>query len=138
MAILSNTAGHCIFVLWFLSSFFFFLGGWWRWALISLNRDAPSRTLSVSASVNLPLHHEVQKFSSGIGSPGWSRKRAVKQLWCVSSTTSKIINLIKLCIKLKTSSFTCSKDMKVTSYQFQKFTGVVRGHSRSSEIFIIR
>jgi len=35
----------------------------------------------VSASVNLPLHHKVQKFSSGTGSPGWSRKRAVKQLW---------------------------------------------------------
>jgi len=25
--------------------------------------------VSVSASVNLPLHHEVQKFSSGTGSP---------------------------------------------------------------------
>jgi len=29
----------------------------------------------VSASVNLPLHHKVQKFSSGTGSPGWSRKK---------------------------------------------------------------
>jgi len=28
----------------------------------------------VSASVNLPVHHKVQKFSSGTGSPGWSRK----------------------------------------------------------------
>jgi len=37
---------------------------------------------SVSASVNLPLHHKVQKFSSGTGSPGWFRKRAVKRLWC--------------------------------------------------------
>ena len=37
--------------------------------------------VGVSASVNLPLHHKVQKFSSGTGSPGWSRKRAVKQLW---------------------------------------------------------
>jgi len=27
----------------------------------------------VSASVNLPLHHKVQKFSSGTGSPGWSQ-----------------------------------------------------------------
>jgi len=36
----------------------------------------------VSASVNLPLHHKVQKFSSGTGSPGWSRKRAVRRLWC--------------------------------------------------------
>jgi len=30
--------------------------------------------VSVSASVNLPLHYKVQKFSSGTGSPGWSRK----------------------------------------------------------------
>jgi len=32
----------------------------------------------VSASVNLPLHHKVQKFSFGIGSPGWSRKKGRK------------------------------------------------------------
>ena len=40
----------------------------------------------VSASVNLPLHHKVQKFSSGTGSPGWSRKKGRKTvvvwLWC--------------------------------------------------------
>ena len=36
----------------------------------------------MSAFVNLPLHHKVPKFFSGIGSPGWSRKRAVKWLWC--------------------------------------------------------
>jgi len=35
----------------------------------------------VSASVNLPLHHKVQKFSSGTGSPGGPRKRTVKRLW---------------------------------------------------------
>jgi len=28
--------------------------------------------VDVSASVHLPLHHKVQKFSSGTGSPGWS------------------------------------------------------------------
>jgi len=33
---------------------------------------------SVSASVNLPLHHKVQTFSSGTGSPGWSRKEGRK------------------------------------------------------------
>ena len=32
----------------------------------------------MSASVNLPLHHKVQKFSSGTGSPGWSRKKGRK------------------------------------------------------------
>ena len=59
-------------------------GGWWRWALVSPDGMAPSRIVVVSASVNLPLHHKVQKFSSGTGSPGWSRKRVVKRLcwWC--------------------------------------------------------
>ena len=33
---------------------------------------------SVSASVNLPLYHKVQKLSSGTGSPGWSRKKGRK------------------------------------------------------------
>ena len=32
----------------------------------------------MSASVNLPLHHTVQKFSSGTGSPGWSQKKGRK------------------------------------------------------------
>jgi len=45
-----------------------------RWALVNLDGVAPSRMVSMSASVNLPLHHKVQKFSSGTGSPGWSRK----------------------------------------------------------------
>jgi len=34
----------------------------------------------VSASVNLSLHHKVQKFSSGTGSPGWSRKKGCKMV----------------------------------------------------------
>ena len=32
----------------------------------------------MSASVNLPLLHKVQKFSSGASSPGWSRKKGRK------------------------------------------------------------
>jgi len=30
------------------------------------------------------LHHKVQKFSSGTGSPGWSRKKGRKTVvvWC--------------------------------------------------------
>jgi len=31
-----------------------------------------------------PCNNNVQKFSSGTGSPGWSRKKAVKRLWCGS------------------------------------------------------
>jgi len=34
--------------------------------------------VGVSASVNLPLHHKVQKFSSGTGSPRWSQKKGCK------------------------------------------------------------
>ena len=34
----------------------------------------------MSASVNLPLHHKVQKFSSGTGSSGWSRKKGHKMV----------------------------------------------------------
>ena len=40
---------------------------------------APSQVVGVSASVNLPLHHKVQRFSSGTVSPGWSQKRAIKR-----------------------------------------------------------
>jgi len=57
--------------------------GWWRWALVSPDGVAASRMVGVSASFNLPLHHKVQKFSSGTGSPGWFRKKGVKRLWCV-------------------------------------------------------
>ena len=53
----------------------------WRWALVGPDGVAPSRMVSMSASVNLSLHHKVQKLSFGTGSPGWSRKRAVKLLW---------------------------------------------------------
>ena len=49
---------------------------------VSPDGVAPIRMVDVSASVNLSLHHKVQKFSSGTGSPGWSRKRAIKRL-CV-------------------------------------------------------
>jgi len=36
--------------------------------------------VGVSASVNLPLHLEVQKFSSGTGSPSWSLKKGRKMV----------------------------------------------------------
>jgi len=60
------------------------IGGWWRWALVSLDGVTPSRMIGVSASVNLPLHHKVQKFSSGTGLPRWSWKKGHKMVvvWC--------------------------------------------------------
>jgi len=36
--------------------------------------------VGVFASVDLPLHHKVQKFSSGTGSPGWCRKKGRKMV----------------------------------------------------------
>ena len=54
------------------------MGGWWRRVLVSPDGVAPSRMVSVSASVNLPLHHKVQKFSSDTGSLCWSRKKGRK------------------------------------------------------------
>ena len=59
------------------------MGVWWRWALVSLDGVAPSWTVGVSASVNLPWHHKVQEFSSCTSSPGWSRKKGRKVVVCV-------------------------------------------------------
>jgi len=42
--------------------------------------------VGVSASVNLPLHHKVQKFSSGTGSPGWSQKKGRETVVVVVET----------------------------------------------------
>ena len=70
--------------------------GWcWRWALVSPNAVAPSRMVNVSASVDLPLHHRVQKFSSGTGSPGWYRKKGHKTVvvWCGKLTTAQFFTM---------------------------------------------
>ena len=53
-------------------------GGWWRWALLSLDGVAPSRMVGVSASVSLPLHHKVHKLYYGASSHEWSRKKGRK------------------------------------------------------------
>jgi len=66
------------------------MGGWWRWALVSPDGVAPSRMVGVSASFNLPLHHKVHKFSSGTGSPGWSRKKGRK-------TVVVVVASVKFC-----------------------------------------
>ena len=88
------------------------MGEWWRWALVSPDGVAPSRMVGVSASVNIPLHHKVQKFSSGTGSPGWSRrKRAVKRL-CVCAANYNFVSvmvseLLALCACLICCRFRC-------------------------------
>jgi len=64
-------------------------GGWWRWYHCLVRMEwRPGG--GVSASVSLPLHHKVQKFSSGTVSPGWSRKKGRKTVmvwWLFQSTT---------------------------------------------------
>jgi len=67
------------------------MGGWWSWALVSPDGMAPSRMVSVSASINLPLHHEVQLISPctiksrssllAPSHPGGPGKGAGKRLW---------------------------------------------------------
>jgi len=62
--------------------------------MVSPDGVVPSRMVSVSASVNLPLHHKVQKFSSGTGSPGWSWKKGCKRVVvvvvCCGQTAGRI------------------------------------------------
>jgi len=62
------------------------MGEWWRWALLSPDGVVLSRMVGVSSSVNLPLHHKVQRFSSGTGSPGWFWKKGYRN-GCGSSVT---------------------------------------------------
>ena len=73
--------------------------GWWRWALARPDGVAPSRMGGVSASVNLPLHHKVQKFSSGTGSPGWSQKKGHRPLqpWTQHRTLTSLWTVISRC-----------------------------------------
>ena len=59
-------------------------------ALVSPDGVAPSRMVCVSASVNLPVHHEVQEFSCGTPAyPGGPGKRAIKRLWCGAGSAMK-------------------------------------------------
>jgi len=68
-------------------------------ALVSPDGVAPSRMVCVSASVNLPLHHKVPKFTSGTGSPGWSwkkgRKTVVVVVICWHNTFRHPTNSVK-------------------------------------------
>ena len=71
-------------------------GGWWRWALVSPDGVAPSLMAGLSASVNLPLHHKVQKFSSGTSSPGWSWKKGHKTVVLVVDCVSFCMGKLEL------------------------------------------
>ena len=74
-------------------------GGWWSTstagALLGPDGVAPSRMVGVSASVNLPLHHKVQKFSSGSGWLGWSRKKGRKTVMVVAYGSLRLADWFK-------------------------------------------
>ena len=60
----------------------------------------------MSASVNLPLHHKVQKFSSGTGSLGWSGKKGRKTVVVVcGGSTEVILVFILYCFPLQLATF---------------------------------
>jgi len=67
------------------------MGGWWRWALVSPDGVAPSWMVGVSASINLSLHHKVQKFSSDTGSPGGLGKKGCKTVVCGGGTKPDVM-----------------------------------------------
>ena len=83
--------------------------GYWRWALVSPDAVVPSQMVGMSASVNLPLHHKVQKFSSDAGSPRWSRKKGRKTVvvcwWLLSSGKMAVdyIAACSVCVLIRTS-----------------------------------
>jgi len=98
------------------------MGGWWRWALVSPDGVVSSQMGGLSSSVIFPLLHKVQKFSSGTGSPGWSRKRAVKWL-CVFSVCTLLIAV--MCML-------CCVDVNITSVKHVHWSSTKSRHAVSS------
>ena len=77
------------------------MGEWW--ALVSPDGVASSQMVDVSAFVNLPLHHKVQKLSSGTGSPGWSQKKGHKTVVVVVPLTQVVLyndrkTVLRICV----------------------------------------
>jgi len=64
-----------------LMSIFQMVVGWWRWALVSPDGVAPSRMVSVSASVNSRCTIKCRSSLLEPSHPGGPGKRAVKRLW---------------------------------------------------------
>jgi len=73
-------------------------GGWWKWARVSPDGVAPSRMVVVSASVTLPLHHKVQKLSSGTGCRKKGHKTTVV-VWCGLTAFPVFIAVVVVCLQ---------------------------------------
>ena len=80
--------------------------GWWRLVPVGLDVVAPSRMIGVSASVSHPLQHKVQKFYSGTGSPGRSRKNSSKTVvvWYVKLNPHPLFSVTSLILYHKTNT----------------------------------
>jgi len=75
-------------------------GGGGHWTLVSPDGVVSSRMVSVSASVNLPLHHKLQKFTSGTSSLGWSRKKGRKTVVVCGVVVVLIVDVfVCLCVR---------------------------------------
>jgi len=95
---------------------------WWRWALLSPDGVAPSRIVCVSVSVNLPLHHKVQKLSSGTGSPGWSQQKG-----------RKMVVVVAIVIQIKTKLFRLHIQQLKSNLLLQVATAEARTHHHNYE-----
>ena len=86
----------------------------------------------MSTSVNLPLHHKVQKFSSGTDSPEWSRKKGHKMvvvvvwwfLWTSNVSINKDIRTALL--KLVVVCFSCKDWQTKAVHSFIDLTVVLQ------------
>ena len=77
-------------------------GGWWRWALVSPDGVAPSRMVSVSASVNLPCTVKSRSSLLAPAHPDGPGKRAIKWLWC------GVVLMPGLCVSATYARVMCS------------------------------
>jgi len=59
-------------------------GGGGHW-LVRMEWRPAGWSVCLPLTVKLPLHHKVEKFSSGTGSPGWCRKKGRKTVVVVEN-----------------------------------------------------
>jgi len=82
----------------------------------------------VSASVNLPLHHKLQNFSSGTGSSGWSRKKGRKIVVVCGGGTCTVLLMLLSFFLLSWHSFHIYCLLDCVSQKWRTF-GFVREKS---------
>ena len=108
------------------------MGGWWRYALLSPDGVAPSQMVGVSASVNVPLHDKVHKFSSGTSSPGWSRKKGRKTVVVVALVVvewrfiSLIFTIQRVLIALYPGQRECADMRETFTLSLHIFVGITQ------------